>query len=466
MSLKYHITTFGCQMNQADTEMMEGIMSAKGWSRAAEEAAADVILYNTCVVREHAEDRAVARLSQLKPIKAANPKLIIGVTGCMAQKEAEAIYKRLPHVDLVLGTRAIPRLSPLLDRVLATGERQTCVETLDENTPADVIPVRMRPLKAPINIILGCNKNCSYCIVPTTRGREVSLAPEAIVNEARHLVEQGYRDIMLVGQNVNSYRGADAAGAEVDFGGLLRLVDAGLPAPARIRYITSHPRDCNDAHIRAVAECANVCENFHLPAQSGSDRVLKNMYRGYTRDRYLRLIDQARAAVPGATFTTDLIVGFPGETDEEFEQTLSLVEGVRFDAAYMYMYSPRPGTRAAEEFKDHIPPQVKKERLTELIKRQERIGGEINAAMEGRTVEVLIEDTAPRTPGDLLGRTRGDKMVILPGPPEWVGRTIDVTIRSGNAHTIFGDPIGADAAIGASGESSANPEMARESLRV
>lgn len=433
---RYFITTFGCQMNAYDSEMMEGILAAKGWRRAPDEADADVILYNTCVVRDHAESRALARLDQLRRLKRDHPEKILGVTGCMAQKEAEALRERLPHVDLILGTRAIARLGPLLDRIRATGEPQVCVDVLDESFPADVIPVRQRPLKGLINIILGCNKNCSYCIVPATRGREASRAPEEILAEARHLADRGYRDVTLVGQNVNSYRGVDAAGGPVDFGSLLRLVDRVSPA-MRIRYITSHPRDCNEAHISAVADCENVCENFHLPVQSGSTSVLRKMYRGYSRERYLRLVDRVRSAVPTATLTTDIIVGFPGETEEDFSQTMSLIEQVRFDSAYMYMYSPRPGTKAARDFKDAVALETKKERLAHLIERQEAIGAEINRAMIGRKTQVLIEDEAPRTPGDLLARTRGDKMVILPGPKEWIGRMAEVEVVQANAHTLM-----------------------------
>lgn len=439
-------------MNVYDTEMMEGIMQAKGWTRSNTEEEADVILYNTCVIRDHAESRAISRLAQLAKLKREHPERIIGVTGCLAQKDAEELYEKLPHVDLVLGTRAIPKLSSLLDRAIATGERQTCVEILDDSFPTDVVPVRQRPLKALINIILGCNKNCSYCIVPRTRGREVSRPPEQIVAEALHLAEHGWRDITLVGQNVNSYRGAGSDGNPIDFGALLRQVDAAFRpshGDVRIRYITSHPRDCNAAHIRAVAECEHVCENFHLPVQSGDDRILKRMYRGYTRDRYLRLVEKVRGEVPGATLSTDLIVGFPGETDEAFRATMSLVEEVRFDSAYMYMYSPRPGTTAAEDFaEDEIPLEVKKERLAELIVRQEAIAAEINRAAEGSVQEVLIEDFAPRTPGDLLARTRGDKMVIVRGPDEWIGTTRNVRIERSNAHTLFGRVAGEETTLG------------------
>ncbi|HOR27856.1 MAG TPA: tRNA (N6-isopentenyl adenosine(37)-C2)-methylthiotransferase MiaB [Candidatus Sumerlaeota bacterium] len=443
MTRTYHITTFGCQMNAYDSDVMEGIMTAKGWTRADREEEADVILYNTCVVRDHAEQRALARLDQLARLKRERPDRIIGVTGCMAQKEAEALHERLPHVDLVLGTRAIARLSPLLDRVIATGTPQACTEILDDGYPADVVPVRQRPLKALVNIIFGCNKNCSYCIVPRTRGREVSRPWRDIVEEARRLRAHQYREITLVGQNVNSYR--QPGEGTRSFGNLLRRVGEAAGGTdsdaALIRYITSHPRDCNAAHIRAVAETPNVCENFHLPVQAGANRVLRRMRRSYTRERYLELIDEVRAAVPDATLTTDIIVGFPGETPDEFDQTLDLVRRVRFDSAYMYMYSTRPGTPAAEEFKDHIPLAEKKARLAALIALQEQISLELNRAAIGRRFAVLIEDVAPRTPGDLLARTRGDKMVILPGPREWVGRFAEVEVHDANGHTLFARPV-------------------------
>ncbi len=437
MSLTYHITTFGCQMNASDSEIMEGIMTARGWRRADAEEDADIILYNTCVVRDHAENRALARLDQLKSLKAARPGLIIGVTGCMAQKEAEALRERLPHVELILGTRAIGRLSPLLDRVLTTGEPQVCVDVLDEDYPAGVVPVRQRRLKALVNIIFGCNKGCTYCIVPRTRGREQSRPWATIVDECAALAADGAREITLVGQNVNNYRTPGEGTAS--FANLLRRVGQAAP-DAWIRYITSHPRDCNEAHIRAVAETPNVCENFHLPVQAGSDAVLERMRRLYTRDHYLGLVGRIRQAVPGAAITTDLIVGFPGETEADFEATLDLVRQAQFDAAYMYMYSTRPGTPAAELYPDHVPLEEKKRRLAALIELQEAISLERAREWIGREVEVLVEDIAPRTPGDLLARTRGDRMVILPGPAEWVGRRLTVSVREANAHTLFAQP--------------------------
>jgi tRNA-2-methylthio-N6-dimethylallyladenosine synthase len=455
MTRTYCIVNFGCQMNAHDAEVMEGILSAKGWLPSPSEKDADVLLYNTCVVRQHAEDRAMARLRQLKALKRARPGMILGVTGCMAQKDAEALLERLPHLDLVLGTRAIARLSPLLDRVLATGRPETCVEILEEAYPEDVAPSRRHPLKGMISIIHGCNKSCSYCIVPLVRGREASRPWRRVVEETRVLVADGAREITLIGQNVNSYRQPGQGTAS--FGNLLRRVgqaaaeataqaamqnnggaESGAPQEAPwIRYVTSHPRDCNDAHLRAVAETPNACENFHLPVQSGDDAVLARMRRAYTREHYLGLIDRVRAAIPGATITTDLIVGFPGETEEQFRRTLDLVERVRFDAAFMYMYSTRPGTPAAEEFHDHVPLAEKKDRLARLIAMQEAISLEINRASIGRRLRVLVEDPAPRTPGDLLARTRGDKMVILPGPREWIGRFLDVEVADANGHVLF-----------------------------
>lgn len=433
-SRTYFITTFGCQMNSADSEIMEGVLAARGWRRAASEDSADVILYNTCVVRAHAEDRALARLRQLKALKASRRDLIVGVTGCMAQKDAAALRERLPHVDLILGTRAIANLSPLLDRIIATGRPQICVDTLDEAYPAGVLPVRQRPLKALVNIILGCNKQCSYCIVPFTRGREQSRPGCDIVADCERFAAAGAREITLVGQNVNSFRAPGEGTAS--FGNLLRRVGAAAPG-SWIRYITSHPRDCNAAHIRAVAETPNVCENFHLPVQAGSDRILARMKRLYTRESYLELVRRIREAIPTASLTTDLIVGFPGETEAEFEETLDLIRRVRFDAAYMYLYSPRPGTPAAADYRDHVPLAERKRRLARLIELQETIGLENARALIGQTLDVLVEDVAPRTQGDLLARTRTDRMVILPGTPDRIGTFARVKIHDANAHTLF-----------------------------
>ena len=440
MSLTYHIATFGCQMNDSDSEMMSGILAAKGWRPAAEETAADVVIYNTCVVRDHAEQRAMARLEQLRAFKRRRPDAILAVVGCMAQKEAERLTEALPHVDLVVGPRAIAMLSALLDRALEGRRPQVCTDILDDPYPDDVAPVRRNRLKALVNIVFGCNRGCTYCIVPRVRGREVSRSPDEIVDEVRGLAGEGYREITLVGQNVNAYRW-DAEAKRIDFGGLLRRVSEAAGPECWIRYITSHPRDCNEAHLAAVAECANVCENFHLPIQAGSDAVLRNMRRGYTAQRYLDLVERIREIVPDTTLTTDLMVGFPGETEEDYRATLDLAHAVRFDAAYMYLYSARPDTPATERFGDDVALDVKKRRLAELIELQEGIGLEINRAMVGRRERVLVEDVAPRGEGDLLARTRGDKMVVVPGPAERIGTFIDVEIRDATGHTLLAIPL-------------------------
>lgn len=435
----YHITTFGCQMNTYDTEVMRGLLEAHGWQPSDDETAADFVMFNTCVVRHGAEQRALTRIGQLARLKRERPGLVVGVAGCMAQKEGEALLEKLPHVDLLLGTRAIVRLGELLDKVCATGRPQVCTEILDEAYPERVTPVRQDRHKALVNIIFGCNKSCAYCIVPRTRGREVSRPLAEIVAELRGLAADGFREVTLVGQNVNSYRRREGdQGGRAGFADLLRACSAATP-DMWIRYITSHPRDCNDAHIDAVAQCPNICENFHLPVQAGATSTLRRMKRAYTRERYLELAAAIRERVPGATITSDLIVGFPGETDEEYEQTLSLMAAVRFDAAFTYMYSPREGTPAAEEYADPIPLEVKKARLAQVIELQERHGLDRNRAHIGDELDVLVEGPAPRTSGDLLARTRGDKMVIAPGPAERIGRFARVRVRDANSHTLFGE---------------------------
>lgn len=432
MARTFHIVNFGCQMNAYEAELMEGILRAKGWVRAPCEAEADLVVFNTCVVREHAERRAKGRIGQLAGLKRRRPEMVIAVCGCMAQKEAERVLAVLPHVDLVLGPRALVRLGPLLDEVLATGQARVCVDVFDPPYPRQARAVRRNRLRALVPITYGCDNFCTYCIVPYTRGREVSRSPGEILEEIGRLVAEGCREITLVGQNVNAWR---AEGMR--FADLLRRVGAAAPE-AWVRYITSHPRDCDEAHIAAVAETPNVVEHFHLPVQAGADEVLRRMGRGYTRGHYLGLVERVRRAVPSATVTTDLIVGFPGEGEAEYEQTLDLVGRVRFDAAFMYAYSPRSGTPAAERLNDHVAMEEKQRRLAGLIELQEGISLEVNRGWIGAQAEVLIEGRAPRTRGDVLGRTRGDKMVVLPGGEEWIGRFRRVEIREANAHTLFG----------------------------
>jgi tRNA-2-methylthio-N6-dimethylallyladenosine synthase len=506
----YKIITYGCQMNASDSEMMAGILEARGLRPAKSESNADVLLVNTCIVRGSAEQRAQGRIARLKELKSGRQDCIIGVCGCMAQRDAEMIFDQFPHVDLVLGTRAIPNLSAMLDHALDGQTRVACVDEvlettgrltsspvdqllsqpvgrsaslpvgqLDESGEADrsdqsdgpaksiaaetpsssirnpkstirnsqssvlnpqhsVVPVRRSALRALVPIMMGCNNWCSYCIVPTVRGREQSRAVGVILDEVKALVQCGCREVTLVGQNVNSYRDG-----EVDFAELLERVDA-VEGLSRIRYITSHPRDANDRHLDAVAGLEKVCDHFHLPAQSGSTPVLARMNRGYTREDYLDLIRRVRERVPDATITTDLIVGFPGETDADYEQTLDLVKEVRFDSAFTFLYNVREGTKAAE-WEDDVPLKDKKERLARLIEIQERISFEKNQALEGTTLEVLVEGPARRSgegTGNVkqyVGRTTGDKCVVFEGSRSDAGRLIRTRIVEGAAHTLFGE---------------------------
>jgi tRNA-2-methylthio-N6-dimethylallyladenosine synthase len=503
----YKIITYGCQMNASDSELMAGILEARGLSPVRDEAEADVLLVNTCIVRDSAEQRAQGRIARLKGLKTGRPPdRIIGVCGCMAQRDAEAIFDRFPHVDLVLGTRAIPSLSAMLDHVLNGESRVACVDGIPESVGrmdksdgsdepdgsdnlqaptssirnpqsairnpqssalstqhstlssqssvlspqssvlssqhSHVVPVRRSALRALVPIMMGCNNWCSYCIVPTVRGREESRRAGAILDEIQALVQCGCREVTLVGQNVNSYRDG-----ETDFAGLLERVNA-VDGLLRVRYITSHPRDANDRHLDAVAALPKVCDHFHLPAQSGSTPVLARMNRGYTREDYLGLVRRVRERLPEATITTDLIVGFPGETGADYEQTLGLVREVRFDSAFTFLYNVREGTRAAE-WEDDVPLTVKKERLARLIEIQERISLEKNQALAGKTLEILVEGPARRAEqkggcGQCVGRTTGDKCVVYDGLPSDTGRLVRTRIVEGAAHTLFGEKIPRD----------------------
>lgn len=428
----YFLITYGCQMNESDSESVEGDLAARGWRRAESEDDADAILVNTCVVRGSAEQRARGRLWQFAPLKRRRPGLLIGILGCLAQKDGRALLEQFPHVDFVVGTRDLPRVGQLLGAIRESRERVVCIEDIDKPTPFAAEPLRRNPLKALVTIMHGCNNDCSYCIVPRTRGREWSRPAEEIVAEVSGLARRGWREVMLLGQNVNSYRDGPC-----DFSGLLRRI-AEVAGIERIRYVTSHPKDLSERLIEAVATTPKICENFHLPAQAGSDGVLARMNRGYGRDDYLRLTERIRRAIPHTAITTDLMVGFPGETEEDFAATLDLARSVRWDSAFTFMYSTREGTPAAQ-WPDDVPAAVKKERLRRLIELVETISNEINQAMVGRREEVLVEGPSRRSDQMLMGRTRGDKVVVFAGPGDLVGRTIELKIVRAAAHTLFGN---------------------------
>ncbi len=426
-------------MNEHDSEIIAGMLEGRGYVAASAPEEADLIIFNTCCVRENPERKVYGRVGDLKRLKRARPDLIIGISGCMVQQEGEArrIEQKLPHVDLVFGTMNLHRLPELLDRVEAG---QKAVEVWDdEGGIVEHLPVRRAEgVSAWATIIHGCNNFCSYCIVPYVRGRERSRRFEEIVEEVRGLGEAGFREVVLLGQNVNSY-GHDLEDGR-DFADLLQALD-GTPGMYRIRYTTSHPRGFSQKLIDTIAASRTVCEHFHLPLQAGSDRVLRRMNRGYTQSEYLDLVRRIRGAVPDSSVTTDLIVGFPGETEEDFLETLKVVREVRFDSAFTFVFSPRRGTAAAR-MKDQVPDDVKSHRIQRLIDVQEAITVEINSSLAGNVVEVLVEGESKTNPAMLAGRTRTNKLVVFPRDDRAAtGRLVNVRITKPQAWTQIGEVV-------------------------
>jgi tRNA-2-methylthio-N6-dimethylallyladenosine synthase len=435
----YCLVTFGCQMNEHDSETIAGILENMGYTATDKEKEADIVLYNTCAVRENAEDKVFGHLGALKNVKVERPDMVIGVCGCMPQDESvvNRILTKYQHVDLVFGTHNIHRLPILLRDALFNKEMVVEVWAKEGDVIENMPKVRQGGLKAWVNIMYGCDKFCTYCIVPYTRGKERSRQPQDVIAEVRDLARQGYKEITLLGQNVNAY-GKDLIGDNYLFGDLMddmRKIDV-----PRIRFTTSHPRDFDDHLIEVLAKGGNLCEHIHLPCQSGSSEVLKSMARKYTREQYLELVHKIKMAIPNAVLTTDIIVGFPGETEEQFQETLSLVEEVRYDAAYTFIYSPRHGTPAAD-MQDDISEEVKKERLQRLMKIVNRIAREKNEEMRGQVVEVLVEGESKNNPDVLSGRTRGNKLVHFVAPKNCIGKLIHVKITEPQTWVLKGDVV-------------------------
>ena len=525
MNKSVFLQTYGCQMNSRDSEEVLGMLTAQGYEVVGQPEAADVILLNTCSVRQHAEERAFGKMGELSQLKAERPDLVLGIIGCMAKLQREAIFKRLPRVDLVAGPAELYDLPYLLaeiqerrqtlqlgSRLKALGSRQLPpASSLQPPTKVMAVHRPFRPLgqrppgdyRAPgvrafVTIMEGCDKACTYCIVPMTRGREISRPAHEIVDEINRLVTAGYQEVTLLGQNVNSYgkRFPDGSGykgplgrlrlleedpeALLDFPQLLRLIDASIrtpklsgwrgagapsrphpaiggggppwgraatgPAQCRVRFTTSHPFDAHDRLFEAMRDCESVCEWLHLPVQSGSNRILRAMRRGYTAEACLKKIERLRACVPEVSLSTDIIVGFPGETEEDFQATVRLMREVRFENAYIFKYSPRPGTDAAAR-EDDVPSDVKQERNQILLALQEAISMERHQALEGQVVEILVEAQGKRA-GQWFGRTRGNHGVVVPAPPpagesaeERVGQILPVRIGRATAHTLFGELV-------------------------
>jgi tRNA-2-methylthio-N6-dimethylallyladenosine synthase len=422
-------------MNDNDTEIMAGILQSRGLRRVNDPAQADVILVNTCVVREGAEDRAVNKMQNFAALKRRKPHLVLGVTGCMAQRDGQSLLERLPYADLVIGTRDLFKVGNLVEQVARTGERVVAVEDVDKPVFLGAEPVqRKHALKGLVTIMYGCNNFCSFCIVPMTRGRETSRPLPEIVSEIEGMVEQGYKEVQLLGQNVNSYRDG-----RHDFADLLAAVNA-IDGLERIRFITSHPKDCSSKLIEAVASLPKVCTNLHLPVQAGSNRVLRRMKRFYTREHYLDLIRRCREQIPDCSISTDIIVGFCDETEEDFAETYDLIREARFDRAFIFMYSPRAGTKSAQ-WHDSVPLEDKKRRLARALALQENISGEIHRSLVGTTQRVLVEGYSRKSQSEVIGRTMADRCIIFPGDESLFGQTLDVVVTEGYPHTLFGRPV-------------------------
>ena len=435
------VDTYGCQQNEADSEKLRGYLAEMGCAFTQDEFAADIIVVNTCAVREHAEMRVLGNVGALNHTKKARPSQIIAVCGCMVQQEhmAEKIKKSYPIVDLVFGPHELWRFPELLETVMEKHRRVFAADR-DDGAVAEGIPLRRDgKVKAWLSIMYGCNNFCTYCIVPYVRGRERSRLPEDVVAEARALVAAGYKDITLLGQNVNSY-GKDLDSG-VDFADLIRMIND-IPGDFLIRFMTSHPRDATEKLFETMAACEKCAHHIHLPVQSGSDRILKLMNRHYDRARYLSEIACARRLMPDLVVTTDLIVGFPGETEEDFAETLSLCEDVRFDAMFTFIYSPRVGTPAAK-MPDPFTREDKQKRFDALTELANRISGERHAAYEGRTLRVLVDGETGREEYNLSSRTNGGRLVHLKGDPSLIGQFGDVKIVSSNTWALYGEWQGA-----------------------
>ncbi len=428
--------TWGCQMNVADSENLDGQLRAMGYAAAGEETLADLILLNTCAVRGTAAAHALGEIGRLKQLKLERPEVLLGVCGCLTQMPETVSYLRehAPHVDLIFGTHNLHDLPSLLMRAYRDEAQTVDIWSQAPETVEHLPSARGAGVRAWVNIIYGCDKYCTYCIVPTTRGRERSRRPGDILAEVESLAAAGYREVTLLGQNVNSY-GHDLGG--VDFADLLAAV-AEVPGIRWVRYTTSHPRDFTERMVRTVAEHPRVCEHFHLPVQSGSDRVLRWMNRGYTRADYLRLIEAVRRHVPRASITTDLIVGFPRETDEDFEQTLELVAQVGYDNAFTFQYSPRAGTPAAR-WQDPVAPEVKKARLDRLNALQYGISRRRNEALVGSDCEVLIEGASRKDPDVFTARTRTNRLVLVPARGGCAERFGRARITAAQTWTLRGE---------------------------
>jgi tRNA-2-methylthio-N6-dimethylallyladenosine synthase len=478
---KLFLETFGCQMNVLDSELVLGQLRGQGYQPTLSRDDADVIIYNTCSVREHAEQKVWSRLGELKERKQTDPNLIIGVIGCMAERDGADIFKKFPQVDVLCGPGELDKLATLVHNAVVTADgprnrqrqvalmgasvrRSSTLEAAEDNLElldlSRSVSPEDEPAQAYVRITRGCNKFCTYCVVPYTRGPEVHRPPTNIIDEVKRLVAAGVREITLLGQTINHYAFKHGDGRTTTFAELLYQIHEATPDLSRLRFVTSFPRDFSDQALMAMRDCDRICRYLHVPAQSGSDRILKLMNRGYTAGQYRDFIDRARSFMPDVALASDFIVGFPTETDEDFAETVELTKYGRFKNSFIFKYSPRPGTTAVDRFKDDVPEDVKRRRNAELLAVQSEISVQNNREMIGKTVQVLVEGesklvTKPAYPASggvelgwerrnisesqvkMVGRTRGDQIVVFPGSTSMVGELVDVEIVDAKSLTLF-----------------------------
>ena len=442
MAKKLYIKTFGCQMNEYDSDRMVDVLAAEGIEKTDSPEDADVILFNTCSVREKAQEKVFHDLGRVRLLKQAKPGLVIGVGGCVASQEGEAIVRRAPYVDLVFGPQTLHRLPQLIRERRISGRPQVDVSFPEIEKFDALPPARVEGGSAFVSVMEGCSKFCTYCIVPYTRGEEISRPLNGVLAEIAGLAAQGVQEVTLLGQNVNAYRGLMSDGDAADFAFLLECVHD-IPGIARIRYTTSHPREMTPRLFDAYARLPKLVSHLHLPVQSGSDRVLAAMKRGYTVLEYKSIVRKLRAARPDISLSTDFIVGFPGETEADFEATMKLIDEVGFDASFSFLYSPRPGTPAAE-LADDTPQDVKARRLKRLQKRIEEQAQAISAAMVGTVQRILVEGASKKDASELAGRTDNNRIVNFGGPADaarLIGRFVDVAITSALPHSLRGEIV-------------------------
>jgi len=428
------IETYGCQMNLADSEIVLSVLSKYGYNETNDINDSDIILLNTCSVRENAENKIYNRLNVLKGFKKNNPNLIIGILGCMAERLRKNLIDKQSIVDLIVGPDEFRKIPGLIENIIETGEKGIAVKLSKVETYDDITPVCKDGITAFISVMRGCDKFCTFCVVPYTRGRERSRLLQSIVNETKKLFDDGLKEVTLLGQNVNSYRDGN-----FDFADLLEACAKAVPQ-MRIRYITSHPYDLSLKLIETMAYYDNICKYIHLPVQSGSDRILKLMNRMYTIEHYKSILKKTRELMPGIGLSTDIISGFPGETEDDHKLTLELLEEIKYDGAFMFAYSPREHTKAFE-MRNSVPDEVKKRKLSEIIEIQSLISTNINKNLVGKIKEVLLESVSKKSVDFLMGRTDCNKSVIIPKDSFKIGDLVNVKIKRTNSATLFGDVV-------------------------